>query len=92
MIDDVAADLTDHKSLAYEKLRKVRAAIAALRQPVPDANSCAHSWRDDGMVYRSWCSECGSVAVTGYEDQPYAKPLRMDESALASQQESRNGE
>jgi hypothetical protein len=123
MIDDVAADLTDHKSLAYEKLRKVRAAIAALRQPVPDAvrelpielADVAHELADGSG---SWmpCSGCYETSdgynVAGF---PYSDVFRCNlgggcrecggigavwgeaasaslESALASQQGSRNAD
>lgn len=69
MIDDVAADLTDHKSLAYEKLRKVRAAIATLaQQRVPDAvRLCAkpQQWTEDGVARASGWREW-SEGLMGY--------------------------
>jgi hypothetical protein len=80
MIDDVAADLTDHKSLAYEKLRKVRAAIATLRQPVPDA-------------VRDALRECELfVRMMGLDSEPARKTAESARAALASQQGSRNAD
>jgi hypothetical protein len=82
MIDDVAADLTDHKSLAYEKLRKVRAAIAALRQPVPDAvqtfttGHCKNNAQPGGCQLHNL--HCGYPAC--------------DRRPIAEQQESRNAD
>jgi hypothetical protein len=83
MIDDVAADLTDHKSLAYEKLRKVRAAIAALRQPVPDAVRDQVSDAALAQAFR----EATAQSVGGHDAMVYARAREL-ESALASQQES----
>jgi hypothetical protein len=96
MIDDVAADLTDHKSLAYEKLRKVRAAIAALRQPVPDAvRELPGKWRqlaDDNRHYAAQDNEIGrhdsAFALHKGADALETQAAEL-ESALASQQESR---
>lgn len=64
MIDDVAADLTDHKSLAYEKLRKVRAAIAALAQQRIDLrqfrNAVSH-YRDHWRLAEVRATAAGSM-------------------------------